>query len=183
MFQRQLRSLEPLVVRLRPPRDHFSALRRSSRKISDAFGGHSRNYGWNTRCAAAWRRAPGSCHGSWLHGVRPRLAGGLLVVLAGRKEDFSARRVGTWDRRIAVTVPDEGLTCNPWPLFAHRMDCTRHLACSRLHPPSPPPLRRGVESSFCLASSDSNAWALVASPLGTTLAPTKKLVTSKCVSM
>src|ERR1700730_18233655 len=162
MFQWQLRSLEPLVVRLRPPRDHFSALRRSSRKISDAFGGHSRKYGWNTRCAAAWRRAPRSCHGSWLHGVRPRLAGGLLVVLASREEDFSARRDGTWDRRIAVTFPDEGATRSPWPFFARRMDCPRRLACSRRHPPSPPPLRYIVLRSFSLASADSNAWALVA---------------------
>jgi len=115
--------------------------------------------------------------------VRPRLAGSVFVVLAGREEDFSARRYGTWDRRVAVTFLMKVLPVIPGHFFARRMDCLRHLGCSRRHPPSPAPasLRCRIELLFGLFRLESLGTGCI--PARNNFGPNEKPTTSKCVSM
>src|SRR5882672_5573441 len=95
------------------------------------------------------------------------------VVLDRGEATIDADHDWAGDCRLLAAVPDESPARVPRALFTRRMDCPGHLACSRRHPPSPPPLRSTVAPSFSLASSDSNAWARVHTRQGQ-LSPSEK---------
>src|SRR5207245_9154787 len=171
MLQRQLRGVEPLVIRLWPPRDDSSALWRSTREISDAVRGSCRNYPGDVGGRSARRRASCARHGSRVDCLCAGLDGCLRVVLAGGKTDCHARR--DWPRHhgLVAALSYESLTYHSWPLLARGMDRPGHLACPRGHPPSRPPFCHAIEASFGPSPSDSNSCVLQRVPVRNNVRP------------
>src|SRR6267378_3085632 len=135
MLQRELRGIEPFVIRLWPPRDNSSALWGGSCEISDAVCRSSWDHRGDAGGRSARRRAARTRHGSRVDGLCVGLDGCLRVVLAGGKTDFHARRDGSRHHGLVAALSYESLTHYSGPLFACRMDRIGHLAGPRRHPP------------------------------------------------
>src|SRR5260370_3664125 len=137
MFQRQLRRLEPFAVCFRPPPDNWSALWRSSRKISDAFRSHSRNYDWNAGRSSSGRCASRSRYGSGFDGVGHGMVCRVPVVLDRGEAKVHADRDRAGDRRLLAAFPDESPARIAPALFTRRVDRILHLGRPRARPACP----------------------------------------------
>jgi len=136
MFQRQLRSLEPLTFRLWPPPDHSARFGEVHEKISDA-GVAILGLPQERSRAAAWRRASRSRHGSGFDGVGFGMVRRVPVVLDCGEARLGAHRDRDGDGRLFAAFPDEGSACGPRTLCARRMDCLWRLARSGVRPACP----------------------------------------------